>query len=357
VNLGAFRLSRLDPGEGATFVAFDRYFLGRPKVDEVRVRVLPDANTLFANLMAGEIDVVPNAVIRGELGLQLQQQWEGSGRGKVIVRDAVPQMLEPQFAPSIQMEQANLDPVVRKALYHALDREALSDGVNGGNPQLAAWTFVSMGDPFYEATKDTFREFAYDPTRAAELLRSRGWTTDGAGALRNAADGRQFRTSIRGTAGFEQPTYAYANYWQRLGIEVETIISTAAQTRDLEGRAQFPGWQGTGAVILERLSDRAATAQNMWIGNENAFEDPVAQRLVANLRASITPSDQRASTGALQGYLVRELPVLPLYFFASYLAVRKGVRALDDASAGVAVGGEVAKYGTYFRNAYLWDLE
>jgi peptide/nickel transport system substrate-binding protein len=357
VNLGAFRLARIDPGEGAAFVAFDRYFLGRPKVDEIRVRVLPDANTLFANLMAGEIDAVPNAVIRGELGLQLQQQWEASGRGRVIVRDAVPQVLEPQFAPSLQAEPANLDPVIRKGLYHAFDREALSDGVNGGNPQLAAWTFVSMGDPLYEATRDTFRDFPYDPRRAGELLRSRGWTADSVGALRNTTDGRPFRTSIRGTAGFEQPTYAYAGYWQQLGIEVETSITPPALARDREHRAQFTGWQGTGAVVLERLSDQAATAQNRWVGNENGFEDRGAARLVNTLRASITPGEQRAAISALQAYLVRELPVLPLYFYASYLAVRKGVNALDDAAAGVAVGGEVAKYGTYFRNAYLWDLE
>src|SRR5207249_692675 len=61
VHLGAFRLGRLEPGEGATFIAYDRYFLGRPKIDEIRVRVLADANTLFANLLAGEIDAVPNA--------------------------------------------------------------------------------------------------------------------------------------------------------------------------------------------------------------------------------------------------------------------------------------------------------
>jgi ABC-type transport system substrate-binding protein len=357
VHLGAFRLARLDPGEGATFVAFDHYFLGRPKVDEVRVRVLADANALFANLMAGEIDAVPNAVIRGELGLQLQQQWEASGRGRVIVRDGPPQVLEPQFAPSLQAEPANLDPVVRKALYHALDREALSDGVNGGNPQLAAWTFVSMGDPFFEATRDTFREFAYDPRRSTELLRSRGWTADGTGGLRNVADGRPFRTSIRGTAGFEQPTYAYAAYWQQVGLDVEPFITPPALARDREHRAQFTGWQGTGTIILERLSDQAATPQNLWVGNDNGYEDPVAGRLVTSLRESVAPGDQRAAISALQAYLIREVPVLPIYFYASYLAVRKGVRALDDAPAGVSVGGEVAKYGTYFRNAYLWDLD
>jgi peptide/nickel transport system substrate-binding protein len=357
VHLGAFRLTSLDPGEGATFAAFDRYFLGRPRVDEVRVRVLADSNTLFATLMAGEIDVIPNAVIRGELGPQLQQQWEASGRGRVIVRDGPPQILEPQFSPALQTEPANLDPEVRKALYYALDREALADGVNGGNPQLAAWTYVSIGDPFYTATRDTFREFAYDPRRAVELLRTRGWAADATGALRNAADGRPFHTSIRGTAGFEQPTYAYAGYWQQLGIDVEPFITPAALARDRERRVQFGGWQGTGTIVLERLSDRAATPENRWVGNENGFEDPTATHLVTTLRESVTPGDQSAALAGLQTYLVRELPVLPLYFYASYLAVRKGVRALDDAAAGVSVGGEVARFGTYFRNAYLWDLE
>ena len=49
----------------------------------------------------------------------------------------------------VQIEPAILDPRVRAALYHALDRDALSDAVNGGNPQLAAWSILSASDPFY----------------------------------------------------------------------------------------------------------------------------------------------------------------------------------------------------------------
>jgi len=40
-----------------------------------------------------------------------------------------------------------------------------------------------------------------------------------------------------------------------------------------------------------------------------------------------------------------------------HLIPRGAEVGLDDTAGGVSVGGEAAKYGTYFRNAYLWDVE
>src|SRR5256885_11999080 len=41
------------------------------------------------------------------------------------------------FRPSVQMEPAALDPRVRIALYRALDREGLSEGLQAGHRELA----------------------------------------------------------------------------------------------------------------------------------------------------------------------------------------------------------------------------
>src|SRR5438309_5722616 len=38
VNLGPFRVTSFDPGEGIVLEAYDGFFLGRPKLDVVRIR-------------------------------------------------------------------------------------------------------------------------------------------------------------------------------------------------------------------------------------------------------------------------------------------------------------------------------
>lgn len=42
---------------------------------------------------------------------------------------------------------------------------------------------------------------------------------------------------------------------------------------------------------------------------------------------------------------------MPFVYQADHIGVRAGVRALDDVE-----GGAGAPYGTYTRNAHLWDL-
>ena len=55
---------------------------------------------------------------------------------------------------------------------------------------------------------------------------------------------------------------------------------------------------------------------------------------------------------AISDFFVAELPLLLLYYIPEHVGVRKGVKAFDDFD-----GGEEAAqyYGTFTRNAYLWE--
>jgi len=60
-----------DPGSQLVYQAFDDYFMGRPKIDEITIRIIPDPNTQVASLLSGAID--------GTLGITLGQQQVISG--------------------------------------------------------------------------------------------------------------------------------------------------------------------------------------------------------------------------------------------------------------------------------------
>jgi peptide/nickel transport system substrate-binding protein len=357
VHLGAFRLTQYDPGEALGFEAHERYFLGRPKVDSLKVRLFSDINAIVANLLAGTVDLVPSTVLRNDTALQLKERWEGSGGGMIHVLGSSLRTLVPQYRPTVQSEPAILERNVRTALLYALDRVALSDGVNGGNPQLVAYSLIPTRDQlspaFYEVTRDALRPFGYEPERARAMLRDAGWTPGADGTLRHASDGRAFRTHLWSSLGLEREIAAYAIYWRQLGITVDEFTIPAARTRDGEFRSSYPGWESTGADALDQMARTPATAQNNWSGNPSGYDDGVARGLVDAFRTSVTEADQVRALKAISDYFVQDIPMIPIYFLAAYLAVRKGVVAFDDAAGGYT--GQT-RYGSFSRNAYLWDL-
>jgi peptide/nickel transport system substrate-binding protein len=359
VHTGPFRLTSFDPSGDIVFQAFDQYFLGRPKLDTIRVRLFLDEGTLFSNLLAGTVDLLMESTIHPEQGFQLKDRWESTGEGLVPVKNIGQRFLGSQWRAAYQIEPTNLDPRVRAALYHALDRETLSEGLQSGHGELAASELLTPGSLFYEETKGTFRRYAYDPDRARALLREAGWTPGADGFLQHSSDGRRFRNSITATAGrIEQETPAFADYWRRIGMEVEERVVPPAFVRDRAYRAQYPGWEASSSAggdgIFRRWEAPAATAENRWIGNRDGYENPRAQQLLRGYWTSISEPDQLRSLQSINDFAAAELPILVLFTTADHIAVRRGVKALDDHAGGEGGGGT---YGTYSRNAHLWSVD
>ncbi|MBM2811961.1 MAG: hypothetical protein HW416_2720 [Chloroflexi bacterium] len=357
VGAGPFRVTSWDPSSEIVLQAYDGYFLGRPKADIIRVRLLADQQTLFSNLLAGAVDVFPETVLNAELVTQLKETWEASNRGTVHYYAGSTRFLAPQMRPDVQIESAILDQRVRAALYHALDRETLAEVLQVGHREMAAYAILPAHDPLYLATKDALRPYAYDPERAKAMLRDLGWTPGTDGALRNNADGRPFRTAITASTSTTRDVPALADYWRRIGIEVDERITPPALARDQEHAAQYPGYENTskapGDGIIRGLEGPAATAQTRWAGNRAGYEDPRAQALLLRYRSSLSPREQFDAMKAISDFIAAELPFLPTYGQVDGVGVRAGIRALDDHMGGGVPG---SGYGTFARNAHLWDV-
>jgi len=359
VGTGPFRVTSFDMGSEVDLAAYAGYFLGRPKVDAVHVRLFPDPQTLFLNILAGQVDIFPENTLTGDLVFELKDRWDSSGAGASYLKSASTRFLAPQLRPEMQTEPANLDVNVRAALYHALDRDTLAEALNGGHREMAAWEILPPDDINYPAVKDGMRPYAYDPNLAAAMLRDAGWTPGTDGTLRNNTDGRPFHTSILGLPGGnpDREIAAFADYWRRIGLDVDLSTTPAAQATNLEFRASFPGWsstaQGVGDGILTRLTGPAAGPANRWQGNPQGYDDPRGQALVDRYRASLSPGEQLASMKAISDFWAAELPLLVLYNGTHSVGRRTGIVALDDQSGG---GNGSLSYGTYTRNAHLWDV-
>ena len=61
VGTGPFRFVRWDRGRGIILAANEHYFRGRPKIDKIDFRVLPDDNTILSEMESHEIDMPVSA--------------------------------------------------------------------------------------------------------------------------------------------------------------------------------------------------------------------------------------------------------------------------------------------------------
>ena len=78
VGAGPFRLKSWDAGSRLTLEASDTYFEGRPYLDEVVYRLIPDPSTMFLELKAGRLDMMglsPQQYLRQTQGIRWEEQW------------------------------------------------------------------------------------------------------------------------------------------------------------------------------------------------------------------------------------------------------------------------------------------
>ena len=143
VGTGPFKLRQFERGSHLVLGAFDGYALGRPRLDEIEVRFIPDPNTVTANLLAGAVDLTLGRGISLEQAIGLQSQWRD---GKIDIAFTSWIVIFPQFlnpSPAVVGEAP-----FRRALMHALDRQQMADSLQGGLVPVAD-TFLHPNDAEY----------------------------------------------------------------------------------------------------------------------------------------------------------------------------------------------------------------
>src|SRR5579871_2950894 len=333
VSTSPFKLTSFEEGEGLTFQAYDAYYLGRPHIDTVRIRFFEDPDTLYANLLSGTVDMFAAYALSQDQSFSMRDQWATTHDGTVYLLPGSIWFVSPQLRPSLQIEAAVLDPRVRAAFYMALDRDTLADELLNGKRDQAAYSLLPTTHPLYDVTKDALRQFAYDPNRAKAQLAELGWTTGADGALHNTTDGRVFNTGIWTTQGMDRDEAAIADYWRKLGIQVDEYVVPRSRARDEQYRASYPGWEYSTASPGDGVLDRVETGA---AGNRGGYEDSHSQALLDAYRASLSPQDQRQAMQAISDYFVQQLPFLPIYFNVFPIGIRTRVTnvSVEGASSG-----------------------
>lgn len=170
---GPFTVESYTPEEQLVVVRNDNYWGDAAKLDKITFRFYPDPTTRALALQNGEVDLimdVPLSIldsVEGQPGVKIAKAPVGNTTLFYIARRT-----------SEGEDRVLADPQVRRAVAHAIDREAYVSGVLGGNAEVIP----------HIAPPAVLGEFAdmvegvpFDTAEAERLLDEAGWTRDGDG--------------------------------------------------------------------------------------------------------------------------------------------------------------------------------
>ncbi|MBV9119892.1 MAG: hypothetical protein JOZ39_04230, partial [Chloroflexi bacterium] len=149
----------------------DRYWGDKPKVSDIDVLLVPDANARTSALLAKQVDLAYQPSPDGVRAIQQQPGFTVKAPAVAYQYFAILNTTKPQFA----------DKAVRQALSLAIDREALAGKVLQG-AAVPATGAISTVFPF-----SLKAAYGYDPGKAKTLLDSSGWAAGADGVRAKGA--------------------------------------------------------------------------------------------------------------------------------------------------------------------------
>jgi peptide/nickel transport system substrate-binding protein len=325
VGLGPFKMTRYELASFIEADAFDGFVWGRPKIDKLLIKFVLETNSLLAQALAGEIDVVPIGSFDPQHAEVLKSQWGPSGTGTVTGFLARVRQYQWQFRdPTLPWADFR----VRQAMLLSIDRQAIADSVYRGITQVAH-TVVLPKEPIYPRLEQAgLQKYPYDRSAAERLLDEAGWTRGADGIRRNAA-GAELR-HIPSTVGSKaDELVVIVEYWKALGLRTEAFIFPTSTTNEPELRAKSDSTGRNGqwdSSYWNRYLQAEIAREPRWSGaNTGGYVNPAVEDLYQRWLAALEPNARTDIEVAFHKLLIDELAYLPIVYDFELFAYRTGV--------------------------------
>jgi peptide/nickel transport system substrate-binding protein len=225
---------------------------------------------------------------------------------------------------------------VRRALYHAMDRDALAELLSQGfAPAADSW--YSPNHPLRAQLEASIPKYPYDTRRAQQLLAEAGWSNRAPDGVLVHQSGERLELHIAGTVQrrVEREKNIIADGWKAAGASVSFYTIPPALTLSREHWATQPG----GAIYSRREfemthlhSGYIPGPDNGWTGyNMGAYVNPRVDRLYERLSVTIAARDRVEMEKELVREVMSDVPNWPLYWDVSHILALKSVRGIPTA--------------------------
>ncbi|HEY3118718.1 MAG TPA: ABC transporter substrate-binding protein, partial [Chloroflexota bacterium] len=296
----------------------------------LQLRFSDDQNVVLANLLAGEAHVAMDSAIP-QVPEALMQQWSSTGAGTIFSSPSQLQYMGFQLRPEMANPRAVLDPRVRKAFAHAVDKQAISDAIYGGQAVLSD-TPVCPCSEWGAAMDASVTRYPYDP-RAADGLLNQAGISKGPDGFYRGPDGRiSPDMAITEDPDSVRQIVVMADLLRGLGLDAQQRVIPRALAQDAETRATFPALQligvGLGEIVLQiNGSSEIPSAANHWVGfNRGAWASPEYDRLLGLFNTTLERRDRLELVRQMLRVYSEETPSFGMFFRGQAFAFISAVK-------------------------------
>ncbi len=318
IGNGPFKLKKWVSSQYLEFVPNETFYGGRPYLDRIIFRIIPDQTALLTNLETGEIDMMrgipPKDYQRISKNPRLQV-WTIPYRGYVY--------LGWNMANSLFASRK-----VRQALTMAIDRQEITDGLWYGMAQICTGPVIPQISWAYN---EEIEPYPYDPEQARRMLADEGWADhDGDGWLDR--DGQRFQFELKTNLG-NQIREDIAVMVQRdlaeIGIRVIPRVVEWTVFIDQTERKQFD------ACILAWSEDFVVNPTDIFHSkaidgkyNMGSYSNPEADGLMDEGRRCVDRQQAGEIWRRFQEVIHEDQPYTFLYIPQRINAIHKRIRGL-----------------------------
>lgn len=308
VGSGPFKFISWQRGDTIELEAFEDHFNGRPNVDKVVIKVVPDNSARAVAVESGDLDFIqspvsPQDVIRLEStpGVKVER-IPASGYTYINLNTADPILSDVR---------------VRQALAHLVNRQQILDTIYKSIGQIAN----SPIPPGMWAFADDVAGYDYDPERAAALLDEADWTL-GADGIR-AKDGQPLALTIRTHSedpDRRQVIEVLQAEFSNAGIQADTNVvewpSYFADIQESKYQVAVIGWLNL--TNPDRAMFRAFTIDGP--ANYGKYENAEVDQLIRDARTSLNQDEARAMYQQASRLIAQDVPYIFLQY-QEYIAI------------------------------------
>ena len=328
---GTYQLAEFKKGQFARFTANPNFWGGKPSVDEVVIRKFNNADAMVAALKRGEVDFV-QAVPEGQyLNLQkdpdfvtLQGRQGGFDEFAINMGDGLK-----------KPHPALLDPKVREAIAHAIDKKTIVDRVLRGLGEPAEAVSPSANPDWIPDIPEDQR-FDFDLEKSKQILEDAGYKdTDGDG-IREMPGGGQplnFRYAVRSESDPSPRIAEFITGWlKEIGIDTTLKTYDDGQLTEVIGKGDYDlfvwGWTPfvdpdpmLSYFTCGQVSSDPDDPSNYY--NDANLCDPEYDKLYKQQATELDPSKRRDIVHEMLTRFYSHAGYLPLYYQGDLQAYRK----------------------------------
>ena len=327
VSSGPFLLAENRPGSLLTMTANPNYFEGRPNINRLVYRIIPDAGTMFMELKAGKLDL--------DSALTPQQYIFQAKKPEFTKEYALYTSLASVYVYLGYNPKSPFfnDERVRLAFAHALNKADIVKGALLGQGQPTIGPYKPGTWPYNNDIVD----YPNDPQKALALLAEAGWKPNADGRLEK--DGRLFSFTVLVNQGNEariKTAVIIQSQLDKLGIEMNIRTLEWAAFLNIVQDRHFD------AVVLGWTIPADPDGYDVWhssgVGgmlNFVDFANPEADDILERARSTFDQDERLKLYGRLQEILHLHQPYCFLYVPLQTAAVQRRFQGIKPAPAGI----------------------